>query len=95
MAKTQPRGGQILDNTIKLDTPEQDVTGVLPVGNGGTGKSSITNGSLIVGDGSGGFSEITPDAEDDVLTVEGGTWVSKPATNGVTEDLAIAYAIAL
>lgn len=29
MPKTQPRGEQILDNTIKLDTPNQDVTGVL------------------------------------------------------------------
>lgn len=38
MARTEVRGGQILDGSVSLTA---DVTGVLPVANGGTGASSI------------------------------------------------------
>lgn len=44
------------------------VTGTLPVGNGGTGKSSVTSGNYLVGNGTSAFTEKTPkDAGSDVL----------------------------
>lgn len=57
MAKTQPRGGQILDGSIKLDSPEQDVTGTLPATNGGTGltTSGLDSTQVLKSDGAGGF----------------------------------------
>lgn len=36
------------------------VTGTLPVGNGGTGKSSVTSGNYLVGNGTSAFTEKTP-----------------------------------
>ena len=36
------------------------VTGTLPVGNGGTGKSSVTNGNYLVGNGTSALAEKTP-----------------------------------
>ncbi len=92
MARTQPRGEQILDNTIKLDTPNQDVTGTLPVDNGGTGKTSVTTGSLLVGAGTSPMTEVAPSPDGNILTVSGGAWTSQA---GLSEALAIAYAVAL
>ena len=44
------------------------VKGTLPVGNGGTGKSSVTSGNYLVGNGTSAFTEKTPkDAGSDVL----------------------------
>lgn len=44
------------------------VTGTLPVGNGGTGKSSVTSGNYLVGNGTSALTEKTPkDAGSDVL----------------------------
>lgn len=57
MGKTEVRGGQVLDNSIIL-TPGvgQDVTGILPAANGGTGLSSpgaIDN--VLTSDGAGSW----------------------------------------
>ena len=45
------------------------VTGTLPVGNGGTGKDSVTSGNYLVGNGTSALTEKTPkDVGNDVLT---------------------------
>jgi hypothetical protein len=54
-----------------------DVTGTLPVGNGGTGAATLTAGSLIVGNGTSAVSEVAPGSNGDVLTVAAGAWVSQ------------------
>ena len=49
MAKTEIRGGQITDASVSLTA---DVTGILPIANGGTGSSTDTkvtaDGILVI-----------------------------------------------
>lgn len=92
MPKTQPRGEQILDNTIKLDTPNQDVTGVLPVTNGGTGNATNPLNNVLLGNGTGALQGVAPGASGNVLQSNGTTWVSNTA---LSEELALAYSVAL
>lgn len=83
MATTQPRGGQILDNTIIL-TPGagQDVTGTLPVGNGGTGSPTLSLNSVLLGNGTSALQTVAPGASGNVLTSNGTTFVSSPSAGG-------------
>ncbi len=46
MARTEVRGGQILDSSVSLTA---DVTGVLPITNGGTGASSASAALTALG----------------------------------------------
>lgn len=82
MAKTQPRGEQILDNTIKLDTPNQDVTGILPAGNGGTGNSTNALNNVLLGNGTGALQTVAPGANGNVLSSNGTTWQSAAPSGG-------------
>lgn len=54
MARTELRGGQILDASVSLTA---DVTGTLPVGNGGTGAVTLTG--LVKGNGTSAFTTVT------------------------------------
>lgn len=92
MPKTQPRGEQILDNTIKLDPPNQDVTGVLPASNGGTGNATNPLNSVLLGNGGGALQAVAPSTSGNILQSNGTTWVSVANT---TEELALAYSVAL
>jgi hypothetical protein len=53
MARTEVRGGQILDASVSLTA---DVTGTLPVGNGGTGVSTLTG--LVKGGGTSAMTAV-------------------------------------
>jgi hypothetical protein len=55
MARTEVRGGQILDTSVGLTT---DVTGVLPVSNGGTGVGTLTG--IVEGNGTSAFTVAAP-----------------------------------
>lgn len=70
--------------TISLTS---QVTGTLPVANGGTGVTSITG--LIKGTGTGAFSGIANGAANQVLTMVGGipSWANLPASGGSTSFL--------
>lgn len=76
MPTTQPRGGQILDNTVKLDTPNQDITGVLPAANGGTGNATNALNSVLLGNGTGALQTVAPGTTGNVLKSNGTTWQS-------------------
>lgn len=54
MARTEVRGGQILDASVSLTA---DVTGVLPVANGGTGAATLTG--LLKGTGTSAVTVVT------------------------------------
>lgn len=64
------------------------VTGQLGVANGGTGASSLTSGSVVVGNGTSAVSLVAPSTSGNVLTSNGTTWISSapsmftPAVNG-------------
>ncbi len=78
MAKTQPTGSQIADQTVKLDTPNQDVTGVLPVANGGTGATSQTLNNVLLGNGTGALQNVAPGSNGNGLVSNGTTWTATP-----------------
>jgi len=54
MARTEVRGGQILDASVSLTA---DVTSTLPVGNGGTGATTLTG--ILKGNGTSAVTAVT------------------------------------
>lgn len=75
MPKTEIAGKQILDQSIKLDAPNQDVVGVLPAGNGGTGNSTNPLNNVLLGNGTGALQTVAPGAAGGSLVSNGTTWV--------------------
>lgn len=59
-----------LSGTADLTT---QVTGTLPVTNGGTGRASLTNHGVLVGFGTAGVTQLNPAASGTVLTGQGST----------------------
>lgn len=58
------------------------VTGTLPVGNGGTGLTTLTANNVILGNGTSTPTFVAPSTTGNVLTSNGTTWVSSPAGGG-------------
>lgn len=55
------------------------LTGQLGVANGGTGSSTLTSGSVVVGNGTSAVSLVAPGTSGNVLTSNGSTWTSSAA----------------
>lgn len=53
-----------------------DVTGVLPVANGGTGAATLTLNNVLLGNGTSAVQEVAPGASGNLLTSDGTTWES-------------------
>lgn len=81
MARTEVTGAQIKDQSVSLTA---DVTGILPVANGGTGSNTLALNSLLLGNGTGALQAVAPGTSGNVLTSNGTTWVSAPPTGEVT-----------
>ena len=61
------------------------VTGTLPVANGGTGATTLTSGSVLVGAGTSAISSVAPSTSGNILTSNGSAWVSStPASSAPT-----------
>lgn len=73
MARTEVRGGQILDASVSLTA---DVTGILPVANGGTGAATQNANNVLLGNGTGALQNVAPSTNNNVLTSNGTTWAS-------------------
>ena len=58
------------------------VTGTLPVANGGTGKTTHTANSVLVGAGTSAVNTIAPSTSGNVLTSTGSAWVSSAPSAG-------------
>jgi hypothetical protein len=58
------------------------VTGTLPVANGGTGATTLTSGSALIGNGTGAVSLVAAGTAGNVLTSNGTTWTSSAASGG-------------
>ena len=50
-----------------------------PVANGGTGKSSVTSGALLVGAGTSAMTEVSGATPGQILYSTGGSWTAQPA----------------
>lgn len=75
MARTEVTGSQIKDGSVSLTA---DVTGILPVGNGGTGSTTFALNSVLLGNGTGALQAVAAGTSGNVLTSNGTTWVSSP-----------------
>lgn len=52
------------------------VTGILPVGNGGLGVNTLTSAAVLIGNGTGSVTSVSPGTSGNVLTSDGSAWVS-------------------
>lgn len=57
-----------------------DVSGTLPVANGGTGASSLTANNVLLGNGTSALQVVAPGTSGNVLTSNGTTWASSATT---------------
>jgi uncharacterized protein (TIGR02145 family) len=60
------------------------VTGILPVANGGTGAQTLTENSVLLGNGTSPIQAVAPGTSGNVLTSNGTTWTSAAVTNFLT-----------
>ena len=70
------------------------VTGTLPVGNGGTGATTLSANAVLLGNGTSALQTVAPGTVGNVLVSNGTTWVSQaPAASGVSQARATALAM--
>jgi hypothetical protein len=70
------------------------VTGTLPVGNGGTGATTLSANAVLLGNGTSTVQTVAPGTVGNVLVSNGTTWVSQaPAASGVSQARATALAM--
>lgn len=67
--------GNLTCSAVTLTT---DVSGTLPVANGGTGASTLAANNVILGNGTSTVQGVAPGASGNVLTSDGTTWNSSP-----------------
>ena len=72
------------------------VTGTLPVANGGTGATTITANNVVLGNGTSAVQVVAPGTSGNLLTSDGTTWASTaPAASGISAGLSIALAMVM
>ena len=72
------------------------VTGTLPVANGGTGATTITANNVVLGNGTSAVQTVAPGTSGNILTSNGTTWQSTaPAASGISAGLSIALAMVM
>lgn len=81
---------KVVSNPVVLTS---DVSGVLPVADGGTGESTYTNGQLLIGNNSGGLTKSTLTAGSNVTISngDGQITISAAASSGITAGQSIAF----
>lgn len=75
-------GNITLGGTLSGVSLATQVTGTLPVANGGTGATSLTANNVILGNGTSAVQVVAPGTAGNVLTSNGTTWVSQAAGGG-------------
>lgn len=80
---------KIVSNPVVLTT---DVSGTLPVANGGTGAATLTANNVLLGNGTSAVQAVAPGTAGNVLTSNGTTWQSStPAAAGISAGQSIAF----
>jgi hypothetical protein len=76
-------GSLTLGGTLTGVNLTSQVTGTLPVANGGTGATTLTANNVILGNGTSAVQFVAPGTSGNILTSNGTTWVSStPAASG-------------
>lgn len=70
------------DNTLTVRLAN-DVSGTLPVANGGTGATSLTANNVLLGNGTSAVQVVAPGTSGNVLTSNGTTWASTAISRAV------------
>jgi hypothetical protein len=87
-------GNLTLGGTLSGVNLTSQVTGTLPVGNGGTGATTLTANNVILGNGTSAPLFVAPGTAGNVLTSNGTTWQSTtPAATGASKGQAIAFSL--
>jgi len=87
-------GSLTLGGTLSGVNLTSQVTGTLPVANGGTGATTLTANNVLLGNGTSALQVVAPGTLGNVLVSNGTTWVSQaPATSGVSQARATALAM--
>jgi hypothetical protein len=77
-------GSLTLGGTLSGVDLTSQVTGTLPVGNGGTGAATLTANNVLLGNGTSALQVVAPGASGNVLSSNGTTWVSSTPASGVS-----------
>jgi hypothetical protein len=72
----------IIDGTSGITTPAVDTTTAITASDGGTGQTSLTAGSVLVGNGTSAVNLVAAGSNGNVLTSDGTTWTSAAAAGG-------------
>jgi trimeric autotransporter adhesin len=87
-------GSLTLGGTLSGVNLTSQVTGTLPVANGGTGAATLTANNVLLGNGTSALQVVAPGTVGNVLVSNGTTWVSQaPAASGVTQARATALSL--
>jgi hypothetical protein len=71
-------GNLTLGGTLSAVNLTSQVTGTLPVANGGTGATTLTSNNVIIGNGTSAVQFVAPSTSGNLLTSNGTTWTSAP-----------------
>jgi hypothetical protein len=74
-------GSITLGGTLSGVSLTSQVSGTLPVSNGGTGTTSLTANNVILGNGTSAVQVVAPGTSGNLLTSNGTTWVSQAPTS--------------
>jgi hypothetical protein len=78
-------GSLTLGGTLSNVSLATQVTGTLPVANGGTGATTLTANNVLLGNGTSALQTVAPGTSGNILTSNGTTWTSAtPAAGGST-----------
>ena len=80
-----------LNTAGQLDATD-GLVGALPVGNGGTARTTLTANNLLAGNGTGQVNLIAPGPSGDVLVSNGTAWISSSAPAQTTSQVLSAIA---
>ena len=79
-------GSLTLGGTLSGVDLTTQVTGTLPVANGGTGAATLTANNVLLGNGTSALQAVAPATSGNVLVSNGTTWVSQaPPASGLTQ----------